>query len=207
VTYSLPPGRVRRGQLLLTGKLDPRDAHPTELAYATRHILTHPNLEADAFRRSPVDVALAELRASLGDQPRRMFGEATLRAVQARLPETACRRCRAHLLARVYKLQPPGFDAATVYLIGAGCDRCRPRSQPQPTKFRPSGAALTSGPHGPAPPARTTVERLKAWIGRELVNDPVLTRTALRMLGDQPIDGGLTYPPSIGDQPVHSEFR
>jgi hypothetical protein len=139
VTTPLPPGRERRGQLLLTGKLDPRDAHPLELAFATQHILTHPSLDADAFRRSHEEVALAEVRASLHDLPRRMFGLATLKAVHARLPETECRRCRALMLARVYRLRPPGFDAATNYLIGPGCDRCRPKTQP--TGIRAGGAA------------------------------------------------------------------
>jgi hypothetical protein len=139
VTFRLPPGVERRGSYLLTGRIDVRDASPLELAYATQHILTHPNLDADAWRRSHLDQALAELRASLGDYPRALFSEATLRAVHARLPQTECRRCRALMLAKVYGLRAPGFDAATTYLIGPGCDRCHPKTQP--TRTRPGGGS------------------------------------------------------------------
>ena len=153
-TPTLPPGRVRRGQLLLNGRLDVRDAEPTEVAYATKHILTHATTDADAWRRSPVDAALAELRASLGDHPRHYFGEATLRAVHTRLPQTECRRCRALMLARVYKLREPGFDAATNYLIGEGCDLCRRRPQAQSDRTRSGGVRTSS--NGPASPGRST---------------------------------------------------
>jgi hypothetical protein len=126
---TLPPGRLRRGQFLLNGKIDPQEAHPLELAYAARHILTHRDHDADAFHRSAEDRALAELHATLGNLPRLTFGSAALRAVVvARSGE--CARCRANLIARVRKLAPPGWDAATVYLIGNGCARCRPRTGP-----------------------------------------------------------------------------
>jgi hypothetical protein len=184
VTTLLPPRREQRGQLLLTGKLNPADAHPTEIAYATRHILMNTSLDADAFRRSPVDRALAELRASLGDFPRHYFGEAALKAVHARLPETECRRCRALMLARVYKLRAPGFDAATNYLIGLGCDRCRPRAQPQSTRTRPGAAGATSRSRGGSvPPGRSTPERLKDWLVNTAARDPILANAVRKVLG------------------------
>jgi hypothetical protein len=203
-TTTLPPGRIRRGQLLLTGKLDPRDAHPLELAYATAHILRHPNLDADAFRRSHEDAALAELRASLGELPRLLFGQATLKAVHARLPATECRRCRALMLAKVYKLRPPGFDAATNFLIGEGCDLCRSKSQP--ARLRAGGAPHTSGPRGPAPFARPSVARLKLWIEQAAAPDPILSNAVRRLLGDQPLPGSTGLPP-VSDAPVHSAYR
>jgi hypothetical protein len=142
VTTTLPPGRALRGQLLLSGRLHPRDADPLELAYATRHILTHRNLAADAFRRSPVDVALAELRASLGDWPRAYFGTAALAALAVNTRPDECVRCRANMIARVRRLAPPGFDAATNFLLGEGCERCRRKPSAQATQVRPSAATV-----------------------------------------------------------------
>jgi hypothetical protein len=73
---TLSPALRQRGQLLLSGRIRARDAEPLALAYAVRHIARHPNLEADAFRRSREDVALAEIRMGLGDWARIRFGEA-----------------------------------------------------------------------------------------------------------------------------------
>jgi hypothetical protein len=155
VTFRLPLAYERRGALLLTGRLDVRDAHPLEVAYATRHILTNQSLDADTWRRSREDVALRELQASLGRHPFVFFGEAALKAVLPKLPATACRRCRANMLAKVYRLRPPGFDEATSYLLGE-CDRCKPK--PRPTELRAGGAARsTSTSNGAvAPSARIT---------------------------------------------------
>jgi hypothetical protein len=202
VTTTLPPARIKRGQLLLTGRLHPRDAHPLELAYAAHHILTHADTDADTWRRSREDAALAELRASLGDHPRILLGEAALRSLTAKLPETACRRCRALMLARVYKLRPPGFDAATTYLIGPGCDRCRPKTQP--TRTRASGAHLASS--SSAPPARPSLVALKSWLQRGAAPDPLLSNAVAKLLGDQPIPGSLGLPP-VSDDPVHPSLR
>jgi hypothetical protein len=125
-----------RGQFLLSGRIRPADAEPFTLAYATHHILTHPNLAADAWRRGRPDQALAELRASLGVWPWRRFGEATLRALAVGRSE-GCRRCRATMLARVGKLPAPPRDAATEWLLGH-CERCAPRP-PRAQERRPAG--------------------------------------------------------------------
>jgi hypothetical protein len=202
---TLPPARTRRGQLLLTGRLHPRDAHPLELAYAARHILTHAATDADAWRRPRGDAALAELRASLGDHPRILLGEAALRAVTAKLPATECRRCRALMLACVYKLRPPGFDAATVYLIGNGCDKCRPKTQP--TGTRAGGASrLTSTGASSTPPARPSLVALKSWLQRAAQDDVLLSNAVRKLLGDQPLPGSLGLPP-VSNHPVLREFR
>jgi hypothetical protein len=61
----LPPGRLRRGRYLLTGRISVEQAHPTELAYATKHVLTHQEHlagSADPFHRCREELALAELR-------------------------------------------------------------------------------------------------------------------------------------------------
>jgi len=201
---TLPPGRARRGQLLLTGRLDPRDAHPLELAYAARHILMNASTDADTCRRSREDQALAELRASLGDHPRIMLGEAALRSLTAKLPATECRRCRALMLARVYRLRPPGFDAATVYLIGNGCDRCRPKTQP--TRARPSGAHLASS--ASAPFGRPSLAGLRAWLQQEAAPDPLLSTAVRKMLGGQPLPDSLgPGAPPISGEPVHPSLR
>jgi hypothetical protein len=202
VTTPLPPGRIRRGQLLLTGRLHPRDVHPTELAYAVRHILLHPSLEADAFHRSREDVALAELRVTLGDWPRSFFGTAALAALAAGPRPGECVRCRANMLARVRRLPPPGFDAATNFLLGEGCDRCRRRTQPRTA--RPSGARLTSSVA--ASPGRPSLARLRAWVDREVMNDRLLRGAVQRLLGDQPIPGDLGLRP-MSDDPVHPSMR
>jgi hypothetical protein len=128
----LPPGCVTRGQFLLSGRIKPRDAEPLTLAYATQHILTHPNLEADAFRRSREEQALAELRASLGTWPWHRFGEAALRAVVL-TRGGECRRCRGDMISRVGRLAAPPSDPATSWLLGE-CERCAPI---QPLVARP----------------------------------------------------------------------
>ena len=204
MTTRLPPGIDRRGAYLLTGRIDVRDAHPLELAYATRHITSHSNLDADAFRRSREDQALAELRASLGDWPRAYFGTATLAALAASIGSEECVRCRANMIARVRRLPPPGFDAAANFLLGEGCDRCKPKTQS--TRIRPSGAALTSGPHGPAPLARSTPGRLRDWLVRTAAGDPLLTNAVRKLLGDQSLPGSIGLPP-VSNDPVHPALR
>lgn len=118
-----PPGCVHRGQLLLSGRIRPADAEPLTLAYATKHILTHRDLDRDPWHRDRTEQALAELRMSLGSWPWSRFGEATLRAITANLAERECRRCRARLIASVYGLAPPVKTPAIMYLLG-GCRRC-----------------------------------------------------------------------------------
>jgi hypothetical protein len=147
---TLPPGRVRRGQYLLTGKIPADSAHPLELAVATRHILTHPNLEADAWRRTREDQALAELRASLGAEPWVQFGIAALLAVATGIRFGGeCLRCRANLLARVHRLSLPDTDEATNHLLGGeGCARCR---STRSRTVRPAGSARPGVPPTPRP--------------------------------------------------------
>jgi hypothetical protein len=202
VTTPLPPGRAHRGQLLLLGRLHPRDANPIELAYAVRHIASHPNLAADAWRRSREDQVLAELRASLGDWPRAYFGTAALAALAANLRLGECVRCRANMIARVRRLPPPGFDAATNFLLGEGCERCKRKTQP--TRTRASGAHLASS--SSAPPARPSLVRLRAWLQQEAMSDPILSNAVAKLLGRQSIPGDLGLPP-VSNDPVHPEFR
>jgi hypothetical protein len=217
VNPTLPPARERRGQLILSGRLDPRDAHPLEIAFATRHILTHPNLDADAWRRSHEDQALAELRASLGNAPWVYFGLAALKAVHTRLPETACRRCRANMLAKVYKLRPPGFDEATSYLLGPPCDLCRPRSAETRVgdAVRTSSAATVPAPPTRLTPSRPTREKIADWLLHTAARDAGLSTAVRKLLGGQswadPARGiGLDWHkglPPISDQPVARGFK
>jgi hypothetical protein len=183
VTTPLPEGRERRGQLLLSGRLHPRDAHPLELAYATQHILSHPNLAANGFRRSREDESLAELRHSLGDWPRAYFGTATLLALAATPRAGDCVRCRANMIARVRRLPPPGFDAATNFLLGPGCDRCKRKPQAQSTKIRPSAVVSTSS--RAAAPGRPTPGRVRDWLVNTAAHDPLLSNAVRKLLGDR----------------------
>jgi hypothetical protein len=154
----LPPGRVRRGQHLLNGRIDPREAHPLELAWATKHILTHRDLSADAFRRSAEDRALAELHATFGNLPRLTFGSSALRAVVVAGPGE-CARCRANLIARVRHLSPPYRNAATNYLLGGeGCARCRP----SPVRTVRPGGSVRPDRVRPLAALRDDVNRLLA---------------------------------------------
>jgi hypothetical protein len=145
----LPPGRLRRGRYLLAGKIPADTCHPYEVAYATAHIIRHPSLEADAWRRTREDQALAELRASLGAAPWVHFGEAALRALVAAGGTGECVRCRANMIAKVRRLSPPGYDPETSWLVGPGCERCR---SVQTRTVRPDGGARPIRPT-PRPPA------------------------------------------------------
>lgn len=220
MTTPLPPGRERRANLLLIGRLDVRDAHPLEVAAATRHVLTHQLLDADTWRmrRDTETRALAELRATLGSAPWVYCGEAALRALAAAGPAPGCVRCRANALARVHKLRPPGFDEATSYLLGPPCDRCKPKSQP--VKTRPGGAASHLRSSGPAPsvrptrvvPAQPTREAIASWLTRRAAGDPILGSWVKRWLdrvaplGSDPARGvGLGWErglPDVSDTPV-----
>jgi hypothetical protein len=195
----LPPGRLRRGQYLLTGRIKPADAHPLELAYATAHVLTHLNLDVDTFHRPRDEVALAELRTSFGDWPRARFGEAVLRALVATGTDQ-CLRCRANAIATAYGLHRPGWDEATVYLIGRGCQRCRPRNATSPR------AATAGGGARPSPPVRPT-RNLAAMV--EAV-PPGASARVYQLLLDLAFrdDPYLNRPaPSILDRPVHPALR
>jgi hypothetical protein len=144
--------------MLLTGKLHPRNAAPVELAYATRHVLTHRNLDASVWHHSREEDALRELRASLGSWPEARFGRAALLAVAA-APRGECRRCRAAMLSRAHGLVPPALDEATSYLLGPGCARCRSR-------VRAGGASpFTVKKKEEASPARHSSE---SWLSRLL---------------------------------------
>lgn len=182
VDTTLPPGLRHRGQLLLSGRIRPRDAEPLALAYATRHILTHISWEPDAFHRSREEVALAELRASLGVWPWSHFGDAALQALVAGggRPSGVCLRCRANMVARVYGLHRPGWDSATVYLLGNGCSVCRriPVRPPPATadtlvRSMPRLSEIVASIPPGAPPR--TWELLYDMIRR---NDPMLSRSA-----------------------------
>jgi hypothetical protein len=178
------------------GRLHPRDADPTEIAYATKHILTHPPQDVGAGNTSREESALTELRVSLGDWPRALFGEAALRAVAASRAPTECARCRAYMIAVARRLPPPPRIPATAYLLG-GCDRCRP-------KTRGSDARLTSS--AAASPPRPSLVRLRAWLQQGVADDPILNNAVRKLLGDQPLPDGPALPP-LSDQPVHPSMR
>jgi hypothetical protein len=184
----LPPGRLRRGRYLLTGRISVEQAHPTELAYATKHVLTHQEHlagSADPFHRCREELALAELRMTLGDAPWRTFGSSALLAVTASLAPGECRRCRANLIARARGLSPPYSDEATDYLLGPGCARCRPSS-------RAVGTPVTASAGGSV---RTRLRPL-AFL-RDDVN------RLLREVGD----GDPPRIPTLYDEPVHRDLR
>jgi hypothetical protein len=158
----LPPGRRRRGEYLLMGKIPIESAHPLEIAYCVKHITQHPNLAADAWRRTREDQVLAELRASLGAVPWAHFGEATLRALVV-TGGSECPRCRANLIARVRRLSAPDFSPEMIYLLGPGCARCRRTGR---ATIRPSTVVRSTPvrPHhtgGTAPPDLPTLRR---WV-------------------------------------------
>jgi hypothetical protein len=136
------------------GKIPAESAHPTELAWAVKHVATHPNLAADAWRRTREDQVLAELRASFGAAPWVQFGIAALSALAASGGGGGgCLRCRANAVARVRRLSAPDTDEATSYLIGEGCARCRSSPGPRPpARLRPHAG-------GTARPARPTQPR------------------------------------------------
>ena len=189
--HDLPPGRIRRGRYLLAGKIKPEDAHPTELAYATRHVLTHQSLEADAFRRTREAVALAELRQTLGPAPWSHFGSAALSALVVAGGTGECLRCRANLIARARGLSPPYRDEATNFLLGGeegGCVRCRPSGRSTPVRASARG--------GTGRPARTTRRRPLALL-RDDVNR-LLTEVG---------DGDPLRLPSLYGEPVHPTLR
>jgi hypothetical protein len=166
--HDLPPGRRRRGDYLLAGKIPVEQAHPLEVAYAVRHIASHPSLEADAWQRSREDQVLAELRATLGAAPWVQFGPAALAALAASGGGPGgCRRCRANLVARTRRLSLPDFDEATNWLIGPGCRNCRQTlGLRPPAQVRPGGAARPAGAKlRPLAALRADVRRLLAEVG------------------------------------------
>jgi hypothetical protein len=199
----LPPGRLRRVHYLLVGRLDPRTAHPLELAAAAKHVLTHPNLEADAWRRSREDQGLADVRMTLGNWGVVQLGEATLRAVAIGAGSEECVRCRANLIARVRRLPLPGFDAATVYLLGRGCARCRQSARPDP---RPADAG---GHTGTAPPTSTRLalspQTIASMVAAVPPGAPAKVWRLLRERLAQDPDG-LSLP-TISDDSVHPGLR
>lgn len=199
----LPPGRLRRARYLLAGRIHPRDAHPLEIAWVTRHVLTHPSLEADAWQRSREDQALAELRISFGDWPRAHLGEAVLRSLAAPTASDECLRCRANAIASARGLHRPGWSEAVVALIGPGCARCRRSAESSP---RPAGVGDPSGTARPVPSTRLRRSHYAAMMAAVPPDPPpgvwqLIRESMSRNLGD-----GLTLP-SISDGPVHPDLR